>query len=190
LRLNNHVIYNDVLTLTTGSLKSEMNRRLLLYTRRGNIIRGPFPSKQITRHVLLGRLKITDAVSTDQINWKTIADFPELIPEELLSNGGNLVAKDKLKLARYREDERLSGDRRDDKRSNDPNDKRRSSNRRQSESFNVQKHREVKTKIFNEGKKNSKYISIKNKFYSVCIDYCSGVFCKINADKGKFCSEV
>jgi len=137
-----------------------MTRRLLLYTRRGNTIRGPFPSKQITRHVLLGRLKVTDKVSSDQINWKTIADFPEIIPEEIARNSDNPQAQERLKLARYREDERLSDDRRTNSRVSDSHEKGKSSNRRQSEPYDVKKHRIVKTEILKEGRKTESYLGL------------------------------
>ena len=136
-----------------------MKRRLLLYTRHDNTVRGPFPSKQITRHILLGRLKLIDEVSTDQINWRTLSEFPDLIPEELKGDLDNPEAQERLKLARYREDERLADDRREHMRAG-AEDKRRSGDRRLLESEDITKHREVKTRIFKEGKQQEKVKSI------------------------------
>ena len=129
-----------------------MTKRLLLYTRRGNTIRGPFPSKQITRHVLLGRLTVTDEVSTDQINWKTISEFPGIIPEEMFVSPDDPQIRERLKLARYREDERLSDGRRESKVTAGFQNDRRSGNRRQAEPYDVKKHRIVKAEIYKERK--------------------------------------
>ncbi len=137
-----------------------MTKRLLLYTRRGDTIRGPFPSKQITRHVLLGRLKVIDEVSIDQINWKTISEFPEIIPEEMSVNADDPQAQERLKLARYREDERLSGDRRENNTTTGSHDNRSSGNRRQAEPYDVKKHRIIKTEIYKEGKKPESYLAL------------------------------
>jgi len=155
-----------------------MTKRLLLYTRRGDIIRGPFPSKQITRHVLLGRLKVTDKVSIDQINWKPISEFPEIIPTEVSVNSDNPQASERLKLARYREDERLSDDRRADKRMSDSGDKRSSSNRRKNEPMDVQMHREVKTAIFKEGKKSESFMVLGISFIIITGLFVAGYFVK------------
>ncbi len=137
-----------------------MIKRLLLYTRRGNTIRGPFPSKQITRHVLLGRLTVTDEVSIDQINWKTISEFPEIIPKEISVGPDDPQARERLKLARYREDERLSDSRREGKTTTDCQDDRRSGNRRQAEPYDVKKHRIIKAEIYKEEKKTESYLSL------------------------------
>ena len=154
-----------------------MKRRLLLYTRHENIIRGPFPSKQVTRHILLGRLKLTDEVSTDQINWRALSEFPDLIPDELKGNQDNPEAQERLLLARYREDERLADDRREHKRTG-AEDKIRSGDRRSLESLDVRKHREVKTKIFKEGKQQEKTKSIGVLLVIVAVIVLVGYFVK------------
>jgi len=136
-----------------------MKRRLLLYTRRGNIIRGPFPSKQVTRHILLGRLSSKDEVSTDQINWRKLTEFPDIIPDEIKGNLDNPEAQERLRLARYREDERLSDDRRGLTQTGGE-DNRKPGERRSAETIDVKKHRAVKTEIFNEGKQQQKVVSI------------------------------
>jgi len=163
-----------------------MTKRLLLYTRRGDTIRGPFPSKQITRHVLLGRLKITDKVSIDQINWKPISEFPEIIPTEVSVNSDDPQARERLKLARYREDERLSDDRRADKRSSDAGDKRSSSNRRKTEPMDVQLHREVKTEVFKEGKKSESFIVLGVSIFFLAGLVAAGYFVKSKPVEVKF----
>jgi hypothetical protein len=119
------------------------------YTRRGDQIRGPFPARQISRFILLGRIQDTDELSTDQHSWQKVTDVPILIPEELKADPNEPEAAERLKIARMREDERNARDRRDteepgqarqERRANDPG-------RRQSEEEAILRHREIKTAI-------------------------------------------
>lgn len=132
-----------------------MKRRLLLYTRRDNVIRGPFPSKQISRHLLLGRISEDDEVSTDQVNWRQVRDFPELIPNELKGDMDDPLVQQRLRLARFREDERLAGDRRGNRRQKAGDENRKPGDRRTPETVATRKHREIKTEILREGKQSS-----------------------------------
>ena len=138
-----------------------MSRRLLLYTRSENVIRGPFPSKQITRHILLGRISKTDEVSTDQLNWRPVSEFPDLIPPEMNGDMKDPLVQQRLRLARFREDERLAGDRRNQKRDQADSNQRKSNERRTPEAISTTKHREIKTVIHKEGeKKKSSMVSV------------------------------
>jgi hypothetical protein len=53
------------------------------YVRRGSRVQGPYPARQISRYLLLGRIRQSDRVSTDGECWCAIADFPELIPPDM-----------------------------------------------------------------------------------------------------------
>lgn len=110
-----------------------MTGRNLWYVRRGDKVAGPFPSQVITNHALLGRLKLTDEVSMDQLVWQSLADVRELLPQELLE----LHAEDdpeqrqwreeRLKAARRWADERTHEERRLDEVDARPEDRRQTS---------------------------------------------------------------
>lgn len=51
------------------------------FTRRAGQVRGPYPGAEISRYLLLGRLRESDEVSPDRHDWRRLADHPELIPE-------------------------------------------------------------------------------------------------------------
>ncbi|MDH5183375.1 MAG: hypothetical protein OEX12_05740, partial [Gammaproteobacteria bacterium] len=59
------------------------HKNSLFYTRRDNEVLGPFPVGQITRYLLLGRVKLSDEISEDHESWQVIANRPELIPDVL-----------------------------------------------------------------------------------------------------------
>ncbi len=88
-------------------MKSGISKHLLWYTRRGAVIRGPFPPGQIRRYLLLGRIIATDEISTDQINWCQARDHEDVFPEELKADLSDPAARERLRLARVREDERI-----------------------------------------------------------------------------------
>lgn len=89
------------------------DKRIFWYMRRDGVVRGPYPDKQISRYILLGRIRGGDEVRPDHGDWSTLADYPELIPEvmKLPPTDEN---RQKLLMARLREDERRPRDRRDD----------------------------------------------------------------------------
>lgn len=120
------------------------------YMRRGDEVRGPFPAGQISRFILLGRIRKDDEISTDQINWQVVSDVPVLIPEEMKDDPSNEEAYERLMQARMREDERRTGDRRERVETIDEAIKQRRSNkeRRAEEEEAVVRHREVKTKVY------------------------------------------
>ncbi|MGD8629473.1 MAG: hypothetical protein PVG72_01950 [Gammaproteobacteria bacterium] len=54
-------------------------------------MRGPFSSRHVTRHILLGRILLTDELSTDRKAWRCVNNVTEMLPPELsdLSNWDN-----------------------------------------------------------------------------------------------------
>ena len=127
-----------------------MLNKQLWYTRRDKEIRGPFPSGLITRYILLGRVREADELSTDQIAWQPVSEFPDLIPDEMKLDLSVAENRERLHMARMREDEREAGDRREKQTAqvNAQNfHKRSGKDRRDSEPSNVIRHREIKTQL-------------------------------------------
>ena len=122
-----------------------MPSKQLWYTRREKQIRGPFPAGQITRDILLGRILQTDELSADQISWQPVTDLPELIPEELKADLTVLENKERLRIARFREDERHGIDRRCQQREDVDDMKPRGKDRRSPESIDAIQHRLIKS---------------------------------------------
>ncbi len=89
-----------------------MQRRTLWYTRRDGVVRGPYPDRQISRYILLGRIRAHDEVCPEGGDWAPLAHHAELVPEvmTLPPTEENLQ---KLLMARMRADERQPRDRRD-----------------------------------------------------------------------------
>ena len=77
----------------------------LWYVRRNRQVKGPFPSAQVSRFVLLGRIRETDELSSDQKVWVPLPGLPELIPQAVRDGAGEEV----LKSLRRGEDERGLG---------------------------------------------------------------------------------
>jgi hypothetical protein len=129
-----------------------MQNKQLWYTRRGNEVRGPFPAGQITRYILLGRIRETDELSADQHTWQPVSQIPVLIPEEMKADLNDAEAYERLMIARMREDERGARDRRGapEPTPTEPastEERRRASDRRDDEEQEIIRHREVKTAI-------------------------------------------
>lgn len=77
------------------------------YSRREGVIRGPFTAEDITRYLLLGRIRPDDELSTDRAAWASADSFSEMLPPEVT----NLTYWDdyqKLVEARMQVDERRS----------------------------------------------------------------------------------
>lgn len=140
-----------------------MSKQPLWYTRRDNEIRGPFPAKAITRYILLGRISETDYLSTDQNNWKVVSSVTELIPAEMKTDQSIAENRERLRLARLREDERQAGDRRqttDHDIDEDLRYKRSGEERREAETIETLRHREIKTEsaqIIAKGQENYRF---------------------------------
>jgi len=77
------------------------------YTRREGVVRGPFPACEITRYILLGRIRLEDELSRDLATWSPAKTLTGLLPHEML----NLSSWDDYQRyieARVRVDERRS----------------------------------------------------------------------------------
>lgn len=59
----------------------------LWYAKRADAIRGPYKPEQITRYILLGRIRLDDLLSQDRESWFAAASLTELIPPELTTSG-------------------------------------------------------------------------------------------------------
>lgn len=118
------------------------------FTRRDGVIRGPYPAGQISRYILLGRIRESDQLSLDQHGWKEVAACQELIPDVMKLPPTEENIK-RLMMARMREDERCPGDRRD--REPEPpqhiKERRSGGERRQIEPELLLRHRKLKQEI-------------------------------------------
>lgn len=76
------------------------------YTRRGEEVRGPFPTGLVCRYVLLGRVRLEDEVSADGERWRRVEEVPELIPQVMKADLSDPVARARLEAARRWADER------------------------------------------------------------------------------------
>ncbi len=125
----------------------------LWYTRREGLVRGPFPQRQITHYLLLGRIREDDELSTDRQSWQTIQDLPHLLPEEM-QNLESEEDRQRLHAARMRADERRGGDRRfgSERMQADNGERRRESDRRADEDYEMLRHREIRRNILDEGR--------------------------------------
>jgi hypothetical protein len=133
----------------------------LWYVRRGDTVQGPFPCGTVRRFVLLGRVRMTDDVSTDQESWKLVSLVPDVIPP-----GVRKAAKEgtleELIPDQLREDERTGKERRSDK-DNLKFQERRKGERRQDEPEFLQKHRKAREQLQQlqeEKQKKRPYIGI------------------------------
>lgn len=89
-----------------------MATHLRWYIKKEEKITGPFPGKMISDFLILGRLSLNDEISLNQRIWRTIDNYPELVPEEIVGELTSPEAQEKLRLAQLRVDERSSYDRR------------------------------------------------------------------------------
>jgi len=55
------------------------------YTRRDGVMRGPFSAENISRYMLLGRIRLDDELSQDCETWVVAAELDNLLPGELKS---------------------------------------------------------------------------------------------------------
>lgn len=130
------------------------NKRILWYTRRDGVVRGPYPEKQIGRYILLGRIRDSDEVRPGDGDWVPLKSCPELVPEvmKLPPTEENLQ---KLALARLREDERRPRDRRDGEApvSDAVRERRRGLERRQPESEEALRYRALRQQVSQDGRR-------------------------------------
>lgn len=124
------------------------HKRRFWYTRRDGVVRGPYPEKQISRYILLGRICEIDELRPENGAWATLKQYPQLIPEvmQLPPTDENLQ---KLVVARLHEDERRPRDRREAQGtvSRDILDRRSGTDRRRPEPEEVMRFRELKYQV-------------------------------------------
>ena len=58
------------------------------YTRREGVIRGPFDTGHVTRYILLGRIRLDDELSHDQLSWRPTRTVASLLPAEMVNLQG------------------------------------------------------------------------------------------------------
>lgn len=83
-----------------------MTKHPPLYVRKNGNVFGPFPPKQISQSLLLGRFRVTDEVSEDKDSWVTIQSRQDLLPEVLQEEPTDELAQERLMAARRWADER------------------------------------------------------------------------------------
>lgn len=123
------------------------------YTRRNGHVRGPFPQRQISHYILLGRIGDADELSADREHWHPLAQLPQLVPE-VMRHVETEEDVQRLQMARLRADERRGGDRRLDceRMHADNGERRRASDRRQEEDEDVLRHRALRRGVLDAGR--------------------------------------
>jgi hypothetical protein len=123
------------------------SKRTLWYTQREGVVRGPYPAKQVSRYILLGRIRDADELRPEDGDWKRVSDCPELIPE-VMKLPPTEENRQKLLIARMHEDERRPGERRGHAAGAAKLQERRSRpERRRSEAPELLRHRELKHEV-------------------------------------------
>ena len=79
--------------------------QLQWYTRRSGVVRGPFSAEEISRHLILGRIRMEDEISQDRDRWQAAEQCGELLPAEL-HNLNSWDDYQQLVIARMQVDER------------------------------------------------------------------------------------
>ncbi len=132
-------------------------RRVLWYTRREGVVRGPYPDRQVSRYILLGRIRDSDELRPEGGEWAGVNDYPQLIPDIMKLPPGE-ENHQLLLMARMHEDEREPGDRRD----RNPDvpqavrERRSGQERRQAESGEALHHRQLKFSLAHKAHRNGK----------------------------------
>jgi pentapeptide repeat protein len=119
------------------------------FIRRNGQVKGPFLSAQITRNILLGRLRPNDELSSDEHNWQQVAMHRELYPDVMQETP---VDNEKVDIAKTQEDERVL-EQRIHKQSM-AQERRRTRDRRGDESEAMLVHRKHRTEM-NDAYENS-----------------------------------
>lgn len=93
----------------------ELRHNQLWYARRGDVVTGPYTSGQVSKYILLGRIRHNDELGIEQaidekdktrLKWKRVSQRPELIPDVMRSNPEDPMASERLKAAFRWADER------------------------------------------------------------------------------------
>jgi uncharacterized protein YjbI with pentapeptide repeats len=119
-----------------------LSERRLWFLRRNGEVKGPFLSAQITRNILLGRLRPNDEISPDEETWQEVSQHRELYPDVMQEDS---VDKKKLEIAKIQADERVSDQRR--QKENMAQERRRTRERRGTESDVMIAHRENRKEL-------------------------------------------
>jgi hypothetical protein len=109
-------------------------KNTLWYVRQRGVITGPFPSRLITNHLMLGRLTVNDQACLDSVSWLEIGDITALRP----------VAKADFK-PKITLDERNGFDRRQQKEIENTNNRPRLKSRRSPEEQDTIRRRQFHT---------------------------------------------
>lgn len=128
-----------------------LSERRLWFIRRNGEIKGPFLSAQITRNILLGRLRPEDEISPDEQNWQKLAKHRELYPDVMQETP---VDEEKLEIAKMQVDERVSEKRR--QKNKMAQERRQTRERRGTESEIMLLHRENRNSLNELDKKHLK----------------------------------
>ncbi len=83
-----------------------MTKHPPLYVRKKGKVLGPFPPRQISQSLLLGRFRESDEVSEDRESWVTIQSREDLLPDVLQEEPSDELAQERLMAARRWADER------------------------------------------------------------------------------------
>lgn len=132
------------------------SKRTLWYTRREGVVRGPYPEKQVSRYILLGRIRDSDELRPEEGDWQAVFDCPELIPA-VMKLPPTEENRQKLLIARMREDERRPGDRREPGAGGaaQVQERRSRAERRSVEAPELLRHRELKYRVSHTGPGNA-----------------------------------
>lgn len=77
------------------------------YSRRDGVVRGPFSSENVTRYILLGRIRLSDELSADRQTWLEAEQVSGVMPDVMARHG----SQDECQLyleARMLADERVA----------------------------------------------------------------------------------
>ena len=132
-----------------GTGENALVERRHWFVRRNGEVKGPFLSAQITRNILLGRLRFDDELSLDEELWQEVAKHRELYPDVMQEAS---VDKDKFEVAKVQADERVSDQRR--QKEDMAQERRRTRERRGTESVVMLEHRKNRNET-NDVYKNS-----------------------------------
>ena len=114
------------------------------FVRRGNKVAGPYHKGLVSRYILLGRIKLSDELSTDRENWRPVTKLPDLIPEVMKGDMSNPMVQERLKAARRWADERDESERRDSRDGDPEHGRSRSGERRDYEELEFSRGREAR----------------------------------------------
>lgn len=87
-----------------------MNDKNIWYIKRGEAIKGPYPAGQVSRYILLGRIREGDELSQDRQIWRPLNELTDLIPAALVTDPTDPTARARLEAAWRWADERVAAD--------------------------------------------------------------------------------